>query len=258
MRVSSAIVRQQSANIAALGASAGKAVKASLRRTGGDTDAIIDGMLTVTRAYSEMSAALAAEYYAAIRSASRMRSRFVPTPDNAYDAGKVTAATIAILNEVAAGKATVPLESLLSDVVSRYIRNSAEECIRGNARRDPAKPRYAIVPNGDACAFCQMRASLGYTYGDASAVDSHAHCTCVATPVFGDSTIQGYDPSSYREKYDEAAKAYRDKDISDDMMMRIKQAKESHDRRYAEGTTDRKWQEMNAILMIMREQQGIS
>lgn len=244
MRVSKGIVERQSQNIAALGVSAARAIANGVPNTQ-DIPAL---MRQVTKAYSTMSSAITANYYTSIRTASRVRSKYVPIPYSAYDAGKVTAAAIAITDEVAAGTATVPLESLLADVVSRYIKDSADTCIRQNVRRDPAKPKYAIVPSGDACAFCQMRASLGYHYGTEEAVESHDHCTCAATPVFGESTIQGYDPSVYRERYEEAARAYRSGDISDDLKERIEAQKDEKGRDF---------DSTNAILMVMREQQGI-
>ena len=244
MRVSSAAVERQSANMAALGASARRALENGVPNAK-DIPALLR---QVTQAYSTMSAALAATYYSSIRKASRVRSKYTAEPFTAYDAGKVTAATEAILSEVSEGRATVALEALLADLVSRYIKDSADACIRGNVRKDPAKPKFAIVPNGDACAFCQMRASLGYTYADEDAIESHDHCTCVATPVFGDSTIQGYDPSVYRDRYDEAARAYRNGDISDELKERIEAQKAEKGRDF--GST-------NAILMVMREQQGI-
>lgn len=244
MRVSSAAVKRQSQNIAKLSASAARAIKNGVP----NADDIPALMREVTGAYSLMSAAVTANYYTSIRRASRVRSKFTPAPFTAYDAGKVTAAALAIMDEVAAGTATVPMESLLADVVSRYIKDSADACIRQNVRRDPAKPKYAIVPGGDACAFCQMRASLGYRYADEGAVESHAHCTCAATPVFGDSTIQGYDPQVYLDRYTEASRALKDGDISDDLKERIAAQK-------AEKGKD--FDRTNAVLMVMREQQGI-
>lgn len=244
MKVSRGIVEQQSANLAKLSKSAARALKNGVPNAA-DIPAL---MREVTGAYSLMSAAVTAKYYADIRRASKVRSRYAPEPFTAYDAGKVTAAALAVMDEVAAGTATVPLESLLADVVSRYIKDSADACIRQNVRRDPAKPRYAIVPNGDACAFCQMRASLGYRYADAGAVESHAHCTCVATPVFGNSTIQGYDPQVYLDRYAEASRALKDGDISDDLKERIAAQKSEKGKDF-----DR----TNAVLMVMREQQGI-
>ena len=247
MRVSSAAVAQQSRIIAALGASAAAAIASMLSETG-DADEVPGIARQVAQAYTTMAAAVTATYYERIRAASKLRSKYAPQAISGYDAGRVTAAANSILEEVSSGRATVPLDKLLGDLMGREVKNAADECIRQNVRNDPAKPRYAIVPNGDACAFCQMRASLGYTYGDEDAVESHDHCSCTATPVFKGATIQGYDPDVYRERYDEAAKAYRSGDISDDMKERIAAQK---------ADKGRDFNETNAILMVMREQQGI-
>lgn len=247
MKVSNAIVRQQAATILALGASAAFAIGRMLRETG-DADQVPAIARQIAQAYSTMSAAVTANYYNRIRTAGRVRGRYTAEALSGYDAGKVTAAAISIMEEVSAGRATVALDSLLGDLMRREVKNAADNCIRGNCAKDPAKPRYAIVPNGDACAFCQMRASLGYTYADEDAVESHDHCTCTATPVFGNMTIQGYDPSVYKERYDEAAKAYRSGDISEDLKERIAAQK---------AEKGRDFDSTNAILMVMREQQGI-
>lgn len=247
MRVSSAIVRQQSSMIAALSASAALALASELRKTG-DVDVVPSIAVQVARAYTTMSAAVTAQYYNRIRSESGVRSKFSATADSGFYAGRVEAAAISILDEVASGRATVALDKLLGDLMGREVKNAADSCIRSNVKRDPARPRYAIVPADDACAFCQMRASLGYTYGDANAVESHDHCTCTATPVFGNSKIQGYDPDKYRAKWDEASRALKDGDISDDLKQRIEDQK-------AEKGKD--FDRTNAVLMVMREQQGI-
>lgn len=246
MQVSSAYVKRQSDNLAKLTRAAGGVIKRAVDTMEGD-----DLAMTVTdasRAYSTLSAAMTAEYYNGIRRASNVRSRFTASAISGFVDAAATAAAYAIIGEVADGRATVPLSSLLTDLVSRYIRDASETCVRENARLDPSHPRYVIVPNGDACAFCQMRASLEYSYKDADAAQSHDHCSCQPTPVFGNSTVQGYNASAYRDKYDKAADAYRSGDISDDLKERIERQKEEKGRDFTS---------TNAILMVMREQQGI-
>ena len=253
MPVSRARVQQQAVIIKALGSRAASTVAARIRETG-EVDAVVDMVVEMAGAYSEMSAALTARYYNEIRAASRYAGgpkrlpRYSATSRHGFNPGKARAAALSIVEEVQAGTNTVPLDKLLGDLVMREIKNAADECIRQNVRSDPAKPKYAIVPNGDACAFCQMRASLGYTYGDDDAVESHDHCSCVATPVFGKEDIQGYDPKEYESRWNEAARALKDGDISDDLQQRIEAQK-------AEKGKD--FDRTNAVLMVMREQQGI-
>ena len=248
MKVSGKAVRQQSQIISKLSKSA--AIMAADNIIDGmEAEEVVDVAVRIATAYTEMSAALTANYYNSIRSSSKVKSRYTAVMSSGYDASGTAAAAQAIFDEVTAGRATAPLAKLIGDVIGRDIKNAADHCIRWNCRRDPAKPRYAIVPTDDACAFCQMRAGLGYTYADEDAVESHTNCSCTATPVFNGATIQGYDPKYYESKYEEAAKAYRSGDISDDMKERIERQRE------LKGDD---FKSTNAILMVMREQQGIT
>lgn len=247
MRVSSAYVKRQSDNLSKLTRAAGDTVKRAVDTMEGD--ALAMAVTDVSRAYSTLSAALTAEYYNGIRAASKVRSKFTASAISGFVEDAAASAAYAIIGEVADGKATVPLASLMTDLVSRYIRDASETCVRENARLDPAHPRYVIVPQGDACAFCQMRASLEYEYKDMDAAQSHDHCSCQPTPVFGNSTVQGYNASTYRARYDKAAEAYRSGDISEDLKQRIDR------QRQLKGDD---FKSTNAILMVMREQQGIT
>ncbi len=199
--------------------------------------------------YAKLASALTCQFYDGIRSASGLPDTFNATLWEGYDESTIRAAAWSIAEERLDGRATKPLHNLLVDLAYRSNKNAADGTIRQNTRRDPSKPRYAIVPRGDACAFCQMRASLGYTYADKDATHSHDRCTCVATPTFGGSTVQGYDPDRYLGRYNEAKDALRRGDISEDLAERI-------ERERAEKGRD--FDETNAILMVMREQQGIS
>ena len=233
-------MRGQAANVAKLGASA---ARAAARAAAGvdDWDVAARAVSDVCGAYARMGAGLAARYYDGIRQASRVRMRYSAGAFPGYDADATYSAAISILESVQDGRATKPAADLLGNLAAREVKNAADRCIRENVKRDPAKPRYAIVPDGDACAFCQMRASLGYTYADEDAVESHDHCTCTATPVFGGQKVEGYDPSVYAARYDEAQDAIRSGDISDELKERIAGMDRTH-----------------ATLAVMREQQGIS
>ena len=212
-------------------------------------DEIAQAISEVCGTYHQLASALTCEFYNGIRQAEVLPATFDATVWQGYDKQEVLRAVNAVCDEVRQGRNTKPLVDLLSDIAARENRKSHEGTVKYNASRDPAKPRYAIVPNGDACAFCIMRASNGYTYPDkVQGIKSHSHCTCVATPVFGKSKVQGYDPSAYLDKYNEAAEALRNGDISDELKSRIAHQEEMKGKDF-----DR----TNAVLMVMREQQGI-
>lgn len=124
---------------------------------------------------------------------------------------------------------------------------------------------YARVPVGETCAWCYMLASLGYyyrSYESAGGVDPdryHLHCDCVVVAYNDPEDIGGYDDYfMYKDMYNSARDAFKDNDYSDDMARRIEAAKKEHDEKYARGEYKVKWQDTNAIMMIMREQQGLS
>ena len=267
MQVSRAYVKQFADYMNSVNEAAGKTIitqakkKKFIERLEVEGDlAITDISLTISEicgASSKLASALTCQFYDGIRQQAKLPTKFNAELWDGYSKQTVNRAVNAICNEVLEGKNTVPLVSLLVDLAYRETNKATNWTVRNNVKKDPSKPKYAIVPNGDACAFCVMRASLGYTYGSESAVESHAHCTCVPTPVFGDMKIQGYDSKAYRDIYDEAAKAYKSGDISEETRSRISAAKERHDKKYEAGLTDRAWEPTNAILIVMRDQQGI-
>lgn len=247
-QVSSAFVKRQAGLINTLSKAARQSL---LRELDGvtDRDVIIATMRRYGLAYTDISAALTARYYNQIRAQSRARGSFAAISQSGYDAGRMAGAAIAIIESVDAGTATVSANELLANALNREIKNAADNCIRNNCAQDPARPRYAIVPQGNACAFCQMRAANGYTYADEDAVESHDHCSCTATPVFRGDTIQGYRPEEYQAKYDEAKAALDNGDIPEELKEHISAEKAAKGKEY-----DR----TKAILSVMRQQQGIS
>lgn len=202
-------------------------------------------MAEVCGGSGRLASALTCEFYDGIRNAAKLPTKFNATLWEGVNEQTIRAAANAIVDEIIDGRATRPLEDLLKGLATRFNRTTSTATVRHNAMRDPAKPRYAIVPNGDACAFCVMRASR--TYRDEPQPESHDHCTCTAVPLF-EAKVQGYDQAKYEDMWYEAANAYRSGDISDEMYERIAEQKAEKGAAF---------DETNAILMVMREQQGI-
>lgn len=158
------------------------------------------------------------------------------------------------------------------------LRGAERSAIIGNLDRDErgsrrryrqtgraaARAGYARVPVGETCAWCYMLASLGYYYRSertALGVDPdhyHAHCDCIAVPYHGPDAIEGYDDyEMYYDMYATARDSYRRGDIPDGLQRRIDDAKARHDAAYESGAVRNSWNDYNAILMVMREQQGL-
>lgn len=152
-------------------------------------------------------------------------------------------------------------------IIDNLERDASESRRWRQTRRAAMKAGYARVPVGETCAWCLMLASLGYfyrsektaLYRDGIEPDRyHEHCDCIAVPYNEPGAIEGYDDYElYFNMYADARDAFYGRDYSDETARRIEEAREKHDRDYAMGKTDVKWADTNAILMIMREQQGM-
>ena len=206
-------------------------------------DEIAEIMRIATQSSARMASALSARYYNGIRKGSNAKGNYDAESFDTVNDDEVRSATFSVSKEYSSGNATVPLYTLLGDVNSRFTRYSSNESIRRNAARDPAKPKYAIVPSPTACVFCQMRAGLGYQYATQANVESHNNCKCQAVPVFGNSKIQGYNPEEYESKYYAAKKLFESGKISDDLKERIEAARLSNP----------DFEKTNAVLMVWRE-----
>lgn len=76
--------------------------------------------------------------------------------------------------------------------------------------------RCALVPQGQTtCAFCTMLASRGFVYKFENLADAylktHNHCDCLLVPSWSsDPRVEGYDPDSLFEIYNDARKNVED------------------------------------------------
>ncbi len=95
--------------------------------------------------------------------------------------------------------------------IADMIESSARLTTQRNLRIDPSKPKWARVPNGKACAFCVMLASRGFVYTSEDTagrqMQYHADCHCRIIPSWGRQTLDGYDPDTYMQMYQEGVKA---------------------------------------------------
>lgn len=172
-------------------------------------------------------------------------------------------------------EASSKVESAFEDTMREFAREPVirnldrdEQQYRRRYRqtaRAAARAGYARVPVGETCAWCYMLASLGYYYrSEETALGPdpdhyHAHCDCIAVPYHDPRGIDGYgdDYEMYMDMYGTARDAYEDGDYSADMARKIEAAQARHDAAYAAGRVTQPWTKYNAILMIMREQQGL-
>lgn len=167
--------------------------------------------------YGQMAAVAALEWYEQLRAVTPGLPAYRATlPPAAGLPGEVVRASLGGLWETDTTRRQVERDRVfnaLNGIVEKNVKQAARDTVTYNARRDPAKPRYARVPSGEkTCAFCMMLASRGFVYKNAETAGMtevfHAKCDCQIVPEFGKGSarIPGYDPDAMQEKYQEARK----------------------------------------------------
>lgn len=98
-------------------------------------------------------------------------------------------------------------DEAIVDAMDRWVKVPGRATIAENCKRDPKKPRYALVPQGKTCAFCTMLAGRGFVYkSEKTAHKMHNHCDCVACPEWNanPNKIRGYNPDALSDEWDKA------------------------------------------------------
>lgn len=233
----------------------------------------------ILQPYTDNAAAVAAVFYDGLREYQGIADGFYALSDSRRNPYTTTGAVYAYTSKNP--KLDDVLKRELATQIGYEIKRAANECIEYNAKRDPKKPRWARVPKytpttykpwskergvthnkelsaTGTCLFCDLLASRGFDYhSEENAKHAHNDCDCVIVPGFKkDTKVEGYDIKKYENEYTKAERAIRNGELSDEMKKRIADAKEKHDAAYEAGETKTKWSSMNAVLIVMREQQG--
>lgn len=153
----------------------------------------------------------AMEFYEMSRDLAQVPSRYEASafaPQNegllAYDA----AAALAVQQDIE------KIISKLFQTGTQRVMEYADETLTQNALADPAKPRWALVPDATACGWCRMIASQGFVYKSEDTVSSTRHPSCKCTSVVDfdvkHPSLEGYDPDALYEQYKNARKIAED------------------------------------------------
>lgn len=173
-------------------------------------DEILDFMPILTRAYGEVAATIAADWYDDLRASADVSSSFqaVMAPTGPVDP---------LLKEARYQLGALWVDpalalSSLTGTTSKYVLQPGRDTIAYSSERDPARVRWGRVPSGSkTCAFCLLMASRGFVYTSASMAGDgnkfHGDCDCVPTPDWSDDpSLEGYDPDGMYDQYLEARK----------------------------------------------------
>lgn len=154
-----------------------------------DPEKLRAALAALVEEYGSASVALNADYYAALRDAAKVQSRFrVPVVDPA-PAGLVDAT---LRYEMASSSgASDGLESRLTGAAQKLAANAGRRELFTAMNADPEAERWARVCSPGACYFCRMIASRGARFRTDRNFDAHAHDNCTLEPIFKRSE---YDP----------------------------------------------------------------
>lgn len=159
--------------------------------------------------YGEVSAAAAADFYDASRGDSGASGRFTATLADSRAASSTAGLVRWATDPLFTGN---PADALarLGGIADAAALQDGKNTVMHNAKRDPAKPRFARVPSGKTCAWCLMLASRGAVYRSAetagSAAKFHGNCDCQPTPSWdhGNDLPESYDEGHLFGLYDRA------------------------------------------------------
>lgn len=178
-------------------------------------DALLDLVPALTATYGDPAAAVAADWYTDLRSASGAPGRHAVVLADPPPVAAVEARVRYGVGPLFAGDAAMTYR-FLTGLVEELVKQPARDTIDANTASDRARPLYARVPTGaETCAFCLLLASRGAVYGSERAAELrrdgqryHSDCDCAPTPIWpGDTLPGGYDPDALFAQYQEARAA---------------------------------------------------
>lgn len=166
----------------------------------GDKASVALGYKALVTEYGSYTAQIALEYYEGMRTAAAIAQAYTPSAAAASPAWKLD---MDVSDAMKSG-----LVGVLQGRAVQRVLEQADDTLMQNAMSDPARPKYAVVPQAGACGFCRLVAANGYTYATESEATAkswrHAHCKCQVVVSFDGSKAPGYDPKKYTAQYDDA------------------------------------------------------
>lgn len=172
-------------------------------------DLVIQALSAVMPTYTTMAAQASADFYDAARELA-LGERLGAVGISDYDQRKTEGAVRGFVRFVLRDDVQTFNDQVLQRI-DYEMKRSANMSVVENGRRDPKRVRYARVPTGaETCDFCLMLASRGFVYqSESTASASHVHsaCDCRVTPGWDGMEVEGYDPRSIYDRWQDAIDA---------------------------------------------------
>lgn len=219
-------------------------------------DAVIAIMQVACGASTSVAARLAADFYDGLR-VYMVGDAYGAIAESMRNPAATEGAIRAFIQIIVDGGDVDEFVKMCADRLDYENRKAAKECTIANAKNDPLRPRWALVPTGDeTCAYCIIIASRGFDYDDKeTAAHTHTNCDCrVIVQWNKDQDIEDYEAqkAKYKDFYDKLEKMRVSDDMPEDLRLRIAEAKRKHDAAYKEKRTRNKWTTLNELTIIAR------
>ena len=158
--------------------------------------------------YGSVAAQCAVEFYTTLRAGANLATEYTATQAAAQSSEYLVRDAQNVMTLSA--NASNVTKNLAGRAVQR-VYEQADSTLIGNASRDPAHPRWALVPSAGACGWCKLMASRGFVYASEKTVTRTRHGNCKCTPVVDFDTknphLDGYDQKALEGQYETARKA---------------------------------------------------
>lgn len=180
-----------------------------------DIDALRDAMLeaypALVRLYGERSAQVALEFYMGVREAQNVSTAYYATlPALELDSfyGETVSDVRREVGGLYSGASTISaFVSTMQDMATKRTMQLADSTLYSLSIADPTRPLFALIPNPDACAWCVMLGSRGFTNPD-GALEHMRHdgcrCAIVADWDAKNPALEGYDRWKHFDVYYDA------------------------------------------------------
>ena len=146
--------------------------------------ALEDVLPALVATYGAASATVAADWYDELRDELNVSRRFSAIPAEVDPGGAVALARWGVGPLLEGEPDWRRAQTMIDGGLQLRIANAARETVRFSSIEDPSAQGWQRQASG-GCEFCQMLASRGVVYSEASAdFASHDHCRCFAVPAF--------------------------------------------------------------------------
>lgn len=148
--------------------------------------------------YGNRAAAVAVEFYRGVR----LGDTLPPYEATVYTYSPDVDADIGLTITYSQTQPVEKTIAVAGEMLHRRTYEAADNTILQNAKADPAKPKYKLMPHPGACAWCGLLALNEWDNIHYEPVPRHSDCKCIM--------LVDFDSKPGYEKADELLKPYRD------------------------------------------------